>query len=170
VAAVADEVGIADLRLTGMDVTPGMIELATPRLAEAGLDATLGIGDILDRSTYGDVDGEGFDLIFTFDVVQQLPRARQFDAVATMVSALRPGGTLTMFDHDRETSFGRRMGLKKWLTRHGPYPFVPRWYIHAAYPPLERFARRLAAPGRRIRTVGGDDTPRRVLLVERAGS
>lgn len=170
IAAIAKDRNIDPLRLWGMDVTPGMIELAGERLAAAALDPVLGIGDILDRSTYGDVDGEGFDLIFTFDVVQQLPRASQFAAVEAMVSALRPGGVLTMFDHDRATPFGRRMGLKKWLTRHGPYPFVPRWYIHAAYPPLEAFARRLAASDRHVRTVGAPDTPRRVLIVERGPS
>lgn len=164
---LARGLGIADVRLSGIDVVPGMIELARTRLAGAGRPADVRLGDILDRATYGAPDEDGWDLIFTFDVVQQLPRDAQFRAVETMVSALRPGGLLAMFDHDRETAYGRKMGLKKWLTRHGPYPFVPRWYIHAAYPRLERFARRLAAPDRRVETRGGSDTPRRVLIVER---
>lgn len=166
IAAVAKEQGVTDLRLRGIDVTPGMIDLARRRLAEAGLDATLGGGDILDRSTYGDAD-EAFDLVFSFDVVQQLPRGVQYVAAQTLCSALAPGGVATIFDHDRETRFGRSMGLKKWLTRHGPYPFVPRWYIHAAYPPLARFARALAAAGFEATTEGAPDTPRRVLIARR---
>jgi SAM-dependent methyltransferase len=159
--------GIDDVRLSGFDVVPGMVELARARLGGAGRSADVRVGDILDRATYGAADEGGWDLIFTFDVVQQLPRDVQFRAVESLVSALRPGGVLAMFDHDRETASGRKMGLKKWLTRHGPYPFVPRWYIHAAYPRLERFARRLAAPGRRGETRGGSGTPRRALIVER---
>lgn len=166
IASVAKDLGVTDLRLRGIDVTPGMIDLASRRLADAGLDATLGPGDILDRSTYGDA-GEAFDLVFSFDVVQQLPRRVQFVAAETLCSALRPGGVATIFDHDRETRFGRIVGIKKWLTRHGPYPFVPRWYIHAAYPPLARFAKALERSGLEAWTEGASDTPRRVLIARR---
>ncbi len=169
IASVAKDVGVTDLRLRGIDVTPGMIDLASRRLADAGLNATLGAGDILDRSTYGDA-GEAFDLVFSFDVVQQLPRRIQFAATEALCSAIAPGGVATIFDHDCETRFGRTMGLKKWLTRHGPYPFVPRWYVHAAYPPLARFARALERAGLATTTEGAPDTPRRVLIAKRASS
>ena len=139
---------MTDLRLRGIDVTPGMIDLASRRLADAGSERDARAGDILDRSTYGE-SGEAFDLVFCFDVVQQLPRRIQFAALEALCSAIAPGGVATIFDHDRETRYGRTMGLKKWLTRHGPYPFVPRWYIHAAYPPSLVSLRPSSGPVRR---------------------
>lgn len=143
VARFVDEAG-ATADLYGFDLTPGMVDLANTRFAGRHVPAHLWVGDVLDRSAYRTAGADEFSLVYAFDVVQQLPKADQLQAVETMLLAVAPGGTLVVFDHDRTSSYGRRMGLKKWLTRHTPIKLVPAYYTESAYPPLRQFADRLA--------------------------
>jgi SAM-dependent methyltransferase len=155
------------VELAGFDITPGLVNLARERLRERGAVERLLVGDVLDPEIYTTLGG-AFDLVFAFDVVQQLPRSEQTQAVERMLAAVRAGGALVVFDHDRHSPYGRRMGIKKWVTRYLRVPLVPRWYIHAAYPPLGRYATALA--GRRDLTAGvvtGPSWPRRALVVRR---
>jgi hypothetical protein len=82
-----------------------------------------------------------------------------------MLAAVRAGGVLVVFDHDRQSPYGRRMGIKKWVTRHLFVPLVPRWYIHAAYPPLGRYAAQMARRGDlAVEVAARPDWPRRALI------
>jgi hypothetical protein len=71
----------------------------------------------------------------------------QWKAVETMLGRLAPGGRLLVFDHDCKSGYGRRMGFKKFVTRHLRIPLVPRFYCNAGYPPLGVFANRIADRG-----------------------
>jgi ubiquinone/menaquinone biosynthesis C-methylase UbiE len=155
------------VQLAGFDITPGLVELARERLRDRVAAERLLVGDVLDPGIYSSLGGT-FDLVFAFDVVQQLPRAEQRDAVERMLGAVQVGGVLAVFDHDRRSPYGRRMGMKKWITRHLRIPLVPRWYIHAAYPPLGGYAASLA--GHRdlaVRMATSPSWPRRALIVRR---
>jgi SAM-dependent methyltransferase len=155
------------VRLAGFDITPGLVELARERLRDRAPGERLRVGDVLDPDIYASL-GSPFDLVFTFDVVQQLPRAEQSAAVELMLGAVRAGGTLVVFDHDRHSPYGRRMGAKKWITRHLRIPLVPRWYIHAAYPPLGLYAASMAGrPGLNVEVATRPDWPRQALIVHR---
>jgi SAM-dependent methyltransferase len=161
----------ATAALFGFDLTPGMVDLASKRFAGRPVPANLWVGNVLDASSYRFEGATEFALVYAFDVVQQVPKADQLRAVETMLLAVAPGGTLVVFDHDRTSPYGRRMGLKKWLTRHTPVALVPRYYIESAYPPLQAFADQL---GRRtdlvveVRTV--PESPKRALVVHRERS
>ena len=122
------------------------------------------------RHTQSAGDGP-FDLVYTFDVVQQLPMSKQWDSVEAMLSVVAPGGSLVIFDHDGRSVYGRKMRLKKVLRRYLRVPLVPAWYVYSVYPPLGQYAARLARrPGLSVRVVSRDDTPRRALIVNRSAS
>lgn len=135
-------------RICGFDLSNRMAAVAREKLASMTDPLNVRVGNVLDRSSFAFPSARaGFDLIFTYDVVQQLPRRRQFEACITIAEALSPGGTAIIFDNDSETRFGRRMAYRKFLTRYFGLKLVPRYYCNAAYPPLDRFRRRLAETG-----------------------
>jgi SAM-dependent methyltransferase len=162
-------IGVTQTRLCGFDLSERMVALAHTRLNAQAEHSDIRSGNVLDRRSYafGGLEG-GFDLIFTYDVVQQLPRARQFDACRTIVNALAPGGMALIFDNDAESSFGRRMALRKFLTRYGRLPLVPDYYCNAAYPRLQRLRRRMEREERlRAEIVVRDDGIKRCMVVGR---
>lgn len=157
--------------LSGFDITPGMIDLARERLVGRVDPADIKVGDVLMPETYSSDPDARFDLVYTFDVVQQLPTSRQWDSVQAMLSVVAPGGSLVIFDHDGRSLYGRKMRTKKVLRRYLHIPLVPAWYVYSVYPPLGKYASRLAKEkGLSVRVVSRDDTPRRALIVDRSAS
>lgn len=125
------------VRLAGFDLSEKMIAVARDRLDGRVDPACLRQGDALDPMAYQfALKPGGFDLILAYDLIQQLPRRQQARAVDLVISALRPGGMIAIFDHDRASAYGRKMGLKKVLTRYFFIPLVPRYYCNARYPAL----------------------------------
>jgi SAM-dependent methyltransferase len=161
--------GVAQMRLCGFDLSDRMVALARTRLNAVASHSDIRSGNVLDRKSYAFEGLEGgFDLIFTYDVVQQLPRAQQFDACQTIADALAPSGMALIFDNDADSSFGRRMALRKFLTRYGRLPLVPGYYCNAAYPRLERLRRRMEGEERlRAEIVVRDDGIKRCMVVRR---
>ncbi len=161
--------GHGDSRLCGFDLSDPMVTVARQKLHGLADPADIRTGNALDPQSFGfpGIAG-GFDLIFTYDVVQQLPRRRQFDACLAIAHALSSGGTAIVFDNDAETRFGRRMALRKFLTRYLGLKLVPRYYCNAAYPPLEKFRQRLAAIGAlRAEIIVSPNALKRALVIER---
>ncbi len=164
--------GHADSRLCGFDLSDRMVTVARQKLGVLADPADIKTGNALDPQSFAFPGGAGgFDLIFTYDVVQQLPRRQQFDACLAIARALSPGGTVIIFDNDAETRFGRRMAIRKFLTRYFGLKLVPRYYCNAAYPPLERFRQRLAgiAP-LRAESIVGANAVKRALVIEHGPS
>lgn len=145
-AAALREPGYTDITCYGFDLSGEMVAVARRKLAGLAEPQNLCAGNLLDETSY-DFAGlaAGVDLLFSYDVVQQLPRRQQYRACEMMANHLAPGGLALIFDNDSETKFGRRMALRKFATRYCGLPLVPRYYCNAAYPPLERFRRRLSA-------------------------
>lgn len=138
---------VGALRCCGFDITEEMVEAARRRLP--GLPPhRLRQGDILDPGSYS-FDGEPpeFDLIFCYDVVQQLPRELQLSACETAAAHLAEGGVAVIFDNERNSLFGRGMGFAKLLRRRLGIPVVPAYFTAARYPPMRRFARQLRERG-----------------------
>jgi SAM-dependent methyltransferase len=102
------------------------------------------VGNVLEDAAYqfGQPDRR-FDLIYTFDVIQQLPPREQYRAVEQLLDRLDEGGIAVVFDNDKRSRFGRVMARKKFLTRYLGLRLVPRYYCNARYPPLADFAERL---------------------------
>src|SRR3546814_17291561 len=86
-----------------------MVEVAREKLRDRAAPADLRPGNLLERKSYSfeGLSG-GFDLVFTYDVVQQLPRAAQAATCRRMVAALAPGGVAVIFDNERSEE--RRVG------------------------------------------------------------
>ena len=93
-----------------------MIEVARGKLAGLVEAKDLHAGNILEDASYdfGDLD-TGFDLIFAYDVVQQLPRRQQYGACEMMAKHLSPEGFALIFDNDSHSKFGRRMARRKFF-------------------------------------------------------
>ena len=161
--------GLAQLRLCGFDLSERMIEVARTRLHGLAAASDIRCGNILEQASYrfGGLQ-DGFDLIFTYDVVQQLPRARQTECCDTIAEALAPGGAALIFDNDAESPFGRRMGLRKFLTRYCGLRLVPDYYCNAAYPRLERIRRHMEGTRHlQAEIILRDDGVKRALVLAR---
>jgi SAM-dependent methyltransferase len=80
------------LRITGIDVAPGVIELA--RRANPNMRYDVYAGDVLPYA-----NGE-FDAAVTVTVVHHVPPPRWFDFLNEMRRVVRPGGILAVFEHN----------------------------------------------------------------------
>jgi ubiquinone/menaquinone biosynthesis C-methylase UbiE len=88
----------ADVRLTGVELSPQMLELARTRAAELGREVDLRIGD----AQALEFEARSFDtVIITFGLCT-IPDDRA--AVAEAHRVLRPGGRLVLLEHVRSTS------------------------------------------------------------------
>ena len=164
------EAGYSETRGCGFDLSGKMVEVAKRKLADIVQPHDLRVGNLLDEANY-EVPGAqaGADLLFSYDTVQQLPRLQQYRACEIMANHLAPGGIALIFDNDRDSKFGRRMALRKFLTRYCGLSLVPRYYCNAAYPPLERFRQRLADANWETSIHVRPDEVKRALVVQKQG-
>ena len=152
-------------RWYGFDLTPGMVRLAEQRLARMSDTVSFSVGDVLDDDAYLRHPGGNYDLLYAYDVVQQLARSDQMEAVETLLRHVAPGGTLVVFDHDADSLYGILMAVAKRLTRLG-LPVLPAYYLTARYPKLGRVRASLAArPGVEATIVYAADRRKRALIV-----
>lgn len=129
----------------GFDLTPAMIDIARKKLSKYVPPDHFKEGDILKEDSYAfNGSNQKFDLIYTYDVIQQLPRRLQLTAFQAMFSRLAPGGVTVVFDHDKDSSYGRKMGWKKFVTRYLKIKLVPEFYCNARYPALGKLSRQIA--------------------------
>jgi SAM-dependent methyltransferase len=135
------------VELRGFDLSGEMVGAAQQRLTDAGIPAELSVGDILDDDAYAFPPVIRHDVVFAYDVVQQLPRRLQDGAVTQLYRHVADGGWLVVFDHDADSRYGRTMGMKKWLRRHLGVPLVPYHYIHSRYPSMAHMRRLLQGSG-----------------------
>ncbi|MBK1668939.1 hypothetical protein CKO28_12950 [Rhodovibrio sodomensis] len=154
----------------GFDVADRMVEAADQELASLEAVVHVQRGDILDPASYRFPDGrETFDLLFAYDVVQQVPRNRQFDAIQRLTDAMKPGGRVVVFDHERWSRYGLRMAFRKAITAKLGIQLVPRYFCAASYPPLADMARRISAlPALTAEVVVKGHPRKRALVVRRA--
>lgn len=132
----------------GFDLTLEMARLARQRLSARIPHDHLCEGDVLMDASYAfGQEDRRFQIIYAYDVIQQLPRKFQWQACTTLLGRLAPGGVAVIFDHDSDSPYGRKMAVKKFITRYLGIGLVPRYYCNARYPSLSRFAREIAASG-----------------------
>jgi ubiquinone/menaquinone biosynthesis C-methylase UbiE len=88
----------AGVRLTGIDLSPAMLERARERAGELGMEVDLREGDAQDLP----FPGGSFDTVVCTLSLCNVPDDRK--AVAEMKRILRPGGRLLLLDHIRAAS------------------------------------------------------------------
>ncbi len=86
------------VRLSGIDLSPAMLEIARKRAEELGVDADLGEGDA-QQLPFADAS---FDTVVCTLSLCTIPDDRR--AIAEMKRVLRPGGRLLLLDHVRASS------------------------------------------------------------------
>ncbi len=84
-----------DVRITGVDISASMLEIARARAAEIGRDAELRVGD----AQALELPDESFDTVVCTLALCSIPDARA--AVAEMRRVLRPGGRVLLLEHVR---------------------------------------------------------------------
>jgi len=87
-----------DVRLTGIDLSPGMLEIARKRAADLGRDVDLREGDAHNLPF---PDGS-FDAVICTLSLCNIPDVER--AVSEMKRVLRPGRSLVLVDHIRSSS------------------------------------------------------------------
>jgi SAM-dependent methyltransferase len=133
----------------GFDLTPEMVATARTRLEGRVPPSHLQQGNILSDASYVfSGDDRPYQILYAFDVVQQLPRKLQLEAIKRMMARVAADGCAVVFDHDRWSPHGLRMGFRKLVTKYLRVELVPRYYCNAHYPALARFASKLRASGR----------------------
>jgi SAM-dependent methyltransferase len=156
---------IPSVRWFGFDLTPAMVSVAAQRLSGVVDGVVLAAGDVLDADSYNLRPGGRYELIYAYDVVQQLPRRDQSEAIETLLWHVAPGGTLVIFDHEAHSVYGVLMDARKRLSRLG-VPLVPSYYLTVRYPRLERIRRFLARrDGIEAQIVTASDRRKRALIV-----
>ncbi|GEK21899.1 class I SAM-dependent methyltransferase [Cellulomonas xylanilytica] len=126
-------------RVTGVDVSPQMIERARTKLADAGLPATFVVGDAADPP------GDPVDVVLVRHLVWTLPDPRA--ALARWVGLLRPAGTLVLVEGRWATGDG-----DPYVTDAPPLPWgggVTAAELAATVAPL--------VSGLRVELLGDDD-------------
>jgi ubiquinone/menaquinone biosynthesis C-methylase UbiE len=88
----------AGVRMTGIDLSPAMLERARERAGELGMEVDLREGDAQDLP----FPGGSFDTVVCTLSLCNVPDDRR--AVAEMKRVLRPGGRLLLLDHIRAAS------------------------------------------------------------------
>jgi ubiquinone/menaquinone biosynthesis C-methylase UbiE len=88
----------ADVRLTGIDLSPEMLAIARKRAADLGREVDLREGDAHELP-FGD---ESFDSVVCTYSLCNIPDTER--AVAEMKRVLKPGGSLILVDHIRSQS------------------------------------------------------------------
>ena len=83
----------SNIRLTGIELSPAMLELARNRAAELGIEADLRLGD----AQALEFAGESFDTVVCTFSLCSIPDDRQ--AVTEAVRVLRAGGRLILLEH-----------------------------------------------------------------------
>jgi ubiquinone/menaquinone biosynthesis C-methylase UbiE len=95
-----------DVRLTGVELSPAMLEIARARAHELGREVDLRVGDA-QALEFGD---ESFDTVVCTLSLCTIPDDRA--AVAEMRRVLRPGGRLLLLEHVRSPLLPVRLGQR----------------------------------------------------------
>jgi 2-polyprenyl-3-methyl-5-hydroxy-6-metoxy-1,4-benzoquinol methylase len=158
--------GSTSIQCYGFDLTPEMVEVARERLTGRVPRHNIHEGDILDDTSYEFEGGpQLFNVVYAYDVIQQLPRADQLRGCMTMVKHVAPGGIALIFDHERNSVYGAIMATKKLATRYLSIPLVPAFYLNARYPPLSSFARQIGSTTYSTEILPSLDRKKRVLVI-----
>ena len=146
------------VRLTGIELSPGMLELARREAAEVRPDADLRVGD----AQALEFDNESFETVTCTLSLCTIPDDRR--AVAEMWRVLRPGGRLLMLEHVRSPLLAVRAGqrvLEPLFLRleHDHLTREPLDHVRAAGFAVERLERSKLGIVERVaarKPVGGD--------------
>ncbi len=93
-------------RVTGIDASPAMLEVARHRLGE---EASLTVGDAA-AMPYPD---RAFDLVLAATVLHEMPPRARPAALGEMKRVLRPGGSILLIDFEA----GPVRPVRGWITR-----------------------------------------------------
>ena len=96
------------IRLTGIDVSPAMLDIARARATDTGVAVDLREGDVQTLP----FDDASFDTVVCTLVLCGMPDDRA--AVAEMFRVLRPGGKLLLLDHIGSDRRWLHLGQRLW--------------------------------------------------------
>jgi len=110
-----------EVRLTGIEYSPAMLQIARQRAAELGRDIDLRDGD----AHHLDFPDASFDTVVCTYSLCAIPDEQR--AVAEMIRVLRPGGTLLLADHVAGSA--RPVRAVQWLLELVTVPYGGEHYL-----------------------------------------
>lgn len=150
----------------GFDLTEKMIDVAKLKFSDVKDSYEFIVGDVLSDNTYQSFsNSKGFDLIYCYDVIQQLPKKLKMRGIETIINNLREGGVAIIFDHDHSSKYGKSMAFKKFVTKYLKYPLVPRYYCNANYPDLTKIKQNLCKSSELTAKLIKDDLDKKYALI-----
>ena len=118
----------------GFDISKKILEIAQMNLT--GGSVILREGDILKDESFQYRGISSFDIIFCYDVIQQLSDEDYMIAIQNMLNHLNHNGVAIIFDNEKYSLYGLIMSCKKLLTKFLRVPLVPYEICEVKYPPL----------------------------------
>jgi SAM-dependent methyltransferase len=167
------QTGISEV--SGFDVTEEMTAVAAGRFPAAPDSPVrpgfFRVGDITSLDAYRPAsetgEGQWYDLVFCYDVIQQLPESMRVPAIELMLKATKREGATVIFDKQRLSRHGITMAIRKWLTAHRIRACVPQFYLLARYPNMSRVARLIRRTwGRSARLIADDRREHFALILQ----
>lgn len=131
-----------DVRLTGLDLSPAMLDLARARAAALGREVALREGDA-ERLPFPDAS---FDTVVCALGLCSIPDPRR--AVAEMARVLRPGGSLLLVDH--VGSSWPPVWALQWLVERVTIPLAGEYFTRRQVGAVEAAGLRISERERRI--------------------
>jgi ubiquinone/menaquinone biosynthesis C-methylase UbiE len=116
----------ADVQLTGIDLTPEMLDLARQRAAGAGLSPELVVGD----AEHLPFEDASFDTVVCELGLCSIPRPAV--ALGEMARVLKPGGSLLLLDH--VGSSWPPVWLLQWLVERVTIPVAGEHFTRRQLP------------------------------------
>lgn len=121
----------AGFEVTGLDLAPSAIRLATERTRAAGLAAEFRAGNFLDDPSPGE-----FDWVFEHTLFCAIPVARRDDYVPAVARALKPGGQFLAVHYMICDADGPPFGVAQpeLMQRFSPHFTLRRGWVPRSYP------------------------------------
>lgn len=139
----------ARTKIYGFDLTPEMVDLAKKRFSDvkSSSNAEVGFlrsGNATEIESYlpenENNNGRVYNLVFCYDLLQQLPANLRIRALKKMFEVVKSGGCVIIFDKHKYSIPNLKMALRKLITRHTSFKLVPEFYLNASYPNMKKLA------------------------------
>jgi len=152
------------LKFYGFDLSDKMIELAKKNLNFFS-QILIKKGNILDTESFCFDDVSIFDIIFCYDVIQQLSSEDYLKAIYQMLSHASKNGLVIIFDNEKFSFYSFKMTFKKMITKFLKIPLVPLEFCNVRYPSLNYLKKEIEKNGYECQLLVAPNRIKRALII-----
>lgn len=152
------------IKFYGFDLSSKMVELAKKNFGFLP-EVSIKQGNILDTKSFSFGDTSNFDIVFCYDVIQQLYQKDYLKAIYQMLSHINKDGLVIVFDNERLSLYSFKMNLKKLITKFLKIPLVPIEFCDVRYPSLQYLKKIVEKNGYKCKLVISPNKIKRALII-----